>query len=95
MLPEEIVKIVTDTISGIRAKNYVQAISSHHRIQASPGIHDAIISIKKEIDSFLELLVKEGKIKMSNPSSLNIQQMQKQRLVHGKLYPVGKQRVES
>jgi len=52
MLPEEIVKIVTDTISGIRATNYVQAISSHHRIQGSPGIHDAIMNIKKEIDGF-------------------------------------------
>ncbi len=52
MLPEEIVKIVTDTISGIKGKNYVQAISSFHRIQASPGIHDAILYAKKEIESF-------------------------------------------
>jgi len=30
MLPEEIVKVVADTVSGIRAKGYVQSISTHH-----------------------------------------------------------------
>ncbi|TFG33541.1 DUF4910 domain-containing protein [Candidatus Thorarchaeota archaeon] len=52
MLPDEIVKIVTDTISGIKAKGYVQAISSFHRIQASPGIHDAIMYVEQEMETF-------------------------------------------
>ena len=50
MLPVDIVKIVANTTSGIKAKGFVQAISSFHRIQASPGIHDAIIYVKNEIE---------------------------------------------
>lgn len=58
MLPEEIVKVVADTISGIRAKGYVQSISTHHRIQASPGLHDAVMYLKKEIESLPKVEVK-------------------------------------
>ncbi|MGY5873503.1 MAG: DUF4910 domain-containing protein [Candidatus Thorarchaeota archaeon] len=58
MLPEEIVKVVTDTISGIRAKGYVQSISTHHRIQASPGLHDAVMYLKKEINGLTGVDVK-------------------------------------
>ncbi len=58
MLPEEIVKVVTDTVSGIRAKNFVQAIATHHRIQASPGLHDAIEYLKGEIEKLPNVDVK-------------------------------------
>ena len=58
MLPEEIVKVVADTVSGIRAKGYVQSISTHHRIQASPGLHDAVMFLKKEIEGLPGIEVK-------------------------------------
>jgi hypothetical protein len=58
MLPEEIVKAVVDTVSGIRAKEYVSSISSFHRIQASPGLHDAISFLKREIAEFPNVEVK-------------------------------------
>jgi len=58
MLPEEIVKVVADTVSGIRAKGYVQSISTHHRIQASPGLHDAVMFLKKEIEGLPGIQVK-------------------------------------
>jgi hypothetical protein len=52
MLPEEIVKVVVDTISGIRAKEYVASIATFHRIQASPGLHEAVMFLKGEIAKF-------------------------------------------
>jgi hypothetical protein len=52
MLPEEIVKAVVGTVSGIRAKEYVASITTFHRIQASPGLHDAIMFLKGEIAKF-------------------------------------------
>jgi len=58
MLPEEIVKVVADTVSGIRAKGYVQSISTHHRIQASPGLHDAVMYLKDEIKGLSGVEVK-------------------------------------
>ncbi len=58
MLPEEIVKVVADTVSGIRAKGYVQSISTHHRIQASPGLHDAVMYLKEEIKGLTGVEVK-------------------------------------
>ncbi len=58
MLPEDIVKVVADTVSGIRAKGYVQSISTHHRIQASPGLHDAVMFLKKEIEGLPGIEVK-------------------------------------
>ena len=58
MLPEEIVKVVADTVSGIRAKGYVQSISTHHRIQASPGLHDAVMYLKNEINELQGVEVK-------------------------------------
>ncbi len=58
MLPEEIVKVVADTVSGIRAKGFVQSISTHHRIQASPGLHDAVIYLKEEIKGLTGVEVK-------------------------------------
>ena len=58
MLPEEIVKVVANTVSGIQAKGYVQAISTHHRIQASPGLHDALMYLQNEIDKLPGVEVK-------------------------------------
>ena len=58
MLPEEIVKVVADTVSGIRAKGYVQSISTHHRIQASPGLHDAVMFLKGESEDLPGVEVK-------------------------------------
>ena len=52
MLPEEIVKVVVDTVSGIRAKEYVSSITSFHRIQATQGLHDAIVYVKNAITEF-------------------------------------------
>jgi len=58
MLPEEIVKVVVDTVSGIRAKEYVSSITAFHRIQASPGLHDAIAYLTSEIKKMTDVGVK-------------------------------------
>ncbi len=58
MLPEEIVKAIVDTVSGIRAKEYVSSIALFHRIQASPGLHDAILYLKNEIEKMTNVGVK-------------------------------------
>ncbi|MHA2161513.1 MAG: DUF4910 domain-containing protein [Candidatus Thorarchaeota archaeon] len=57
MLPEEIVDAVCDTASGFRAVDYVTGISMYHRIQASPGLHDALKYIKSEIESISDFEV--------------------------------------
>ncbi|MHA2047101.1 MAG: DUF4910 domain-containing protein [Candidatus Thorarchaeota archaeon] len=49
MLPDDIIKAVSDTISGIRAKDYAASISTFHRIQASPGFLEAVEYLKSEI----------------------------------------------
>jgi hypothetical protein len=58
MLPDDIIKAVTDNISGISAKDYATAISTFHRIQASPGFLEAIEYLKTTIASFPEVKVK-------------------------------------
>ncbi|MFW9961085.1 MAG: DUF4910 domain-containing protein [Candidatus Thorarchaeota archaeon] len=58
MLPEEIVKVVVDTVSGIRAKEYVSSIASFHRIQATQGLHNAIMYLKNAIAEFPNVDVK-------------------------------------
>jgi hypothetical protein len=58
MLPEEIVKVVVDTVSGIRATEYVSSITSFHRIQATSGFHDAIMFLRNEIAGFPDVDVK-------------------------------------
>lgn len=58
MLPEEIVKVVVDTVSGIRAKEYVSSIASFHRIQATQGLHDAMMYLKNAIAEFPNVDVK-------------------------------------
>jgi len=51
MLPDEIIKAVADTISGIRAKDYASSISAFHRIQGSPGFLEAVEYLKSAIQS--------------------------------------------
>jgi hypothetical protein len=58
MLPDDIIKAVTDNTSGISAKDYATAISTFHRIQASPGFLEAIEYLKTTIASFPEVKVK-------------------------------------
>ncbi|MFX1580591.1 MAG: DUF4910 domain-containing protein [Promethearchaeota archaeon] len=58
MLPDDIVKAVTNNISGISAKDYATAISMFHRIQASPGISNAIDYLKTTIASISDAKVK-------------------------------------
>jgi len=49
---------VTDLISGIRAVDYTTEISRFHRIQASPGFHEAIEYLKNEIGKVSKAEVK-------------------------------------
>ncbi|MFW9805743.1 MAG: DUF4910 domain-containing protein [Candidatus Thorarchaeota archaeon] len=58
MLPDDIVKAVTNTISGISAKDFATAISRFHRIQASPGFSEAIEYLKNTIPSISDAKVK-------------------------------------
>jgi len=58
MLPDDIVKAVSDNISGISAKDYATAISMFHRIQGSPGISNAIEYIKNTVGSISDAKVK-------------------------------------
>ncbi len=58
MLPEELVSRVVELTSGIRAKDYAIDIAGFHRIQISPGIHDATIYTKKEIEKVSNASIK-------------------------------------
>lgn len=49
MLPDDLVVAVNAKVSGSRAFDYVDSISKYHRIQASPGLHAAILHLKEEI----------------------------------------------
>jgi hypothetical protein len=44
--------VIIDELSGAIAKDYVAEITRFHRIQASPGFHDAIYYVKQVIDQF-------------------------------------------
>ncbi|MBD3158071.1 MAG: DUF4910 domain-containing protein [Candidatus Lokiarchaeota archaeon] len=50
MLPKEVVRNVRETVSGFSAKDFVAGISQFHRIQASPGFHDAVEYLTKQIN---------------------------------------------
>lgn len=58
MLPDDIVKAVTDNISGISAKDFATAISAFHRIQASPGFSESIEYLKTAIAAISDAKVK-------------------------------------
>ncbi len=49
MLSNDIARRVAELVSGIRAKDYVREISIFHRIQGSPGIHQAMEYLREEI----------------------------------------------
>ncbi len=50
LLPDEMINAVADTVSGIKALDYVMEISRFHRIQASPGLIDALDFVKEEVE---------------------------------------------
>ncbi|MCF2138313.1 MAG: DUF4910 domain-containing protein [Candidatus Thorarchaeota archaeon] len=50
MLLNDLPEKVNNLVSGQRALDYVSGISQFHRIQGSPGIHDAIQYLKSEIE---------------------------------------------
>jgi len=58
MLPDQLIDAVNRKVSGIRAVDYVDSISRFHRIQASPGLHDAILHLKDEIKQVSEAKTK-------------------------------------
>ena len=58
MLPDDIVKAVRHNISGISAKDFATAISSYHRIQASPGFSEAIEYLRTTIASISDAKVR-------------------------------------
>jgi aminopeptidase-like protein len=47
----ELLSVLSETLSGTRAKDCVSRIAAHHRIQGSPGFLDALEEIKKALDS--------------------------------------------
>ncbi|NWF95561.1 MAG: DUF4910 domain-containing protein [Candidatus Thorarchaeota archaeon] len=57
MLPSNVRTAIADTVSGVRALDYVIDLSRFHRIQASPGIHQAILCIKDQIERVSEAQV--------------------------------------
>lgn len=62
-------KIIVEELSGTIAKDYVSEIIRLHRIQASPGFHDAIYYVKEVVDQFpgirteVEVYPADGKTK--------------------------------
>ena len=55
MLSKELVEEVRRRVSGIRARDAAVSISNFHRIQVSPGFHDAILSLKSDIEKVSEV----------------------------------------
>lgn len=62
-------KIILEELSGTIAKDYVSEIIRFHRIQASPGFHDAVYYVKEIVDKFpgirteVEVYPADGKTK--------------------------------
>lgn len=48
---DELLSVLSETLSGTRAKDCVSRIAAHHRIQGSPGFLDALEEIKEALDS--------------------------------------------
>ncbi|UCE11045.1 MAG: DUF4910 domain-containing protein [Candidatus Thorarchaeota archaeon] len=70
MLPEDIIDAVNDTVSGVRAQDLVNEISLFHRIQASPGILDAMKYLKSELEKASQAEVKIHKYKADGSSKI-------------------------
>ncbi|MDQ7824366.1 MAG: DUF4910 domain-containing protein [Candidatus Eremiobacteraeota bacterium] len=49
MLLQELVDILFEELSGIKAKEHVLHLSHYHRIQASPGFHEAALYIRQKL----------------------------------------------
>lgn len=49
---KDLIKLINQEFSGIRAKDYVAEISQHHRIQASPGFRAAAKFIAQSLTQF-------------------------------------------
>ncbi|MFW9956255.1 MAG: DUF4910 domain-containing protein [Candidatus Thorarchaeota archaeon] len=70
LIPQEIMEAIADTVSGIKALDYVMGISQYHRIQASPGLFEALEYVKREVEKVSDVKAKlheypakgEGKI---------------------------------
>ncbi|MHA1908588.1 MAG: DUF4910 domain-containing protein [Candidatus Thorarchaeota archaeon] len=58
LLPDEMVEAVVDSVSGIKALDYVIGISQFHRIQASPGLMDSLQYVKTEVEKVSKAKVK-------------------------------------
>jgi hypothetical protein len=70
LLPEDIINAVVDTVSGFRAKDYVAEISRFHRIQASPGILEAMKYLEREIGKVSSAEVKIHKFEADGISEI-------------------------
>jgi hypothetical protein len=58
MLPEDFVKSVHRTVSGIKAKYYATGISQYHRIQGTDELGQALDYIQSEIEEFSDARLK-------------------------------------
>ncbi|MDF1538947.1 MAG: DUF4910 domain-containing protein [Candidatus Thorarchaeota archaeon] len=58
LLPDDMIETVVDTVSGIKALDYVIGISQFHRIQASPGLMDSLEYVKAEIEKISSVKTK-------------------------------------
>jgi len=47
---EELLSLLSETVSGVRTKDAVSRIASYHRVQASPGYDEAIAYLRGELD---------------------------------------------
>jgi len=47
---EELLSLLSETVSGVRAKDAVRRIASFHRVQASPGYDDAIAYLRGQLE---------------------------------------------
>ena len=52
MTVEELLSVLSEALSGTRAKDRVSRIAAHHRIQGSPGFLDALKEIQEALDGF-------------------------------------------
>jgi hypothetical protein len=48
---EELLSLLSETVSGMRAREAVERIASYHRVQASPGYDDALDFVRRTLES--------------------------------------------
>jgi len=49
---DDIIRLFKNEVSGVNAKRYISGISNFHRIQVSPGLHEAIAYIESKLREF-------------------------------------------